>query len=68
MYNVMNRGRRGEKIFSTKKDYQSFIDLLEELNDVSKCDDGRWQTRNELSMSLCPGLSGEYRSYMGAPF
>ena len=33
-YHVMNRGRRGDKIFSTKEDYQMFIDLLEELDDV----------------------------------
>jgi REP element-mobilizing transposase RayT len=30
----MNRGRRGEKIFETKEDYWSFIDLLCELNEV----------------------------------
>ena len=30
----MNRGRRGEKIFTTKEDYWSFVDLLEELDDV----------------------------------
>jgi len=30
----MNRGRRGEKIFATKKDYWSFVDLLEELDEV----------------------------------
>jgi putative transposase len=30
----MNRGRRGEKIFEAKADYWSFIDLLEELNEV----------------------------------
>jgi len=33
-YHVMNRGRRGEKIFLTKEDYWSFIDLLKELNEV----------------------------------
>jgi putative transposase len=33
-YHVMNRGRRGEKIFEAKADYWSFIDLLEELNEV----------------------------------
>jgi len=33
-YHVMNRGRRGEKIFSTKEDYWSFIDLLKELAEV----------------------------------
>jgi len=31
---VMNRGRRGERVFETKKDYWSFIDLLEELHEV----------------------------------
>ncbi len=30
----MNRGNRGEKIFATKEDYWSFVDLLEELNEV----------------------------------
>ncbi len=30
-YHVMNRGRRGEKIFSTNEDYWSFVDLLNEL-------------------------------------
>ncbi len=30
----MNRGRRGEKIFTAKEDYWSFVDLLEELNEV----------------------------------
>ena len=33
-YHVMNRGRRGEKIFETKEDYWSFVDLLEELDGV----------------------------------
>ena len=33
-YHVMNRGRRGEKIFQTKEDYWLFIDLLEELYEV----------------------------------
>jgi putative transposase len=33
-YHVMNRGRRGEKIFETKEDYWSFINLLEELDEV----------------------------------
>ena len=32
----MNRGRRGEKIFATKEDYGSFVDLLEELDEVFK--------------------------------
>ncbi len=27
----MNRGRRGEKVFEEKSDYNAFIDLLEEL-------------------------------------
>ncbi len=30
-YHVMNRGRRGEKVFEEKSDYNAFIDLLEEL-------------------------------------
>ena len=30
----MNRGRRGEKIFTTKEDYWSFVVLLEELDEV----------------------------------
>jgi len=30
----MNRGRRGEKICATKEDYGSFVDLLEELDEV----------------------------------
>ena len=33
-YHVMNRGRRGEKVFTNKKDYLSFIELLEELTEV----------------------------------
>ena len=33
-YHVMNRGRRGEAIFTMKEDYRSFVDLLEELDDV----------------------------------
>ena len=31
---MMNRGRHGEKIFATKEDYWSFVDLLEELDEV----------------------------------
>jgi len=30
-YHVMNRGRRGEDVFTGKKDYNAFIDLLKEL-------------------------------------
>jgi hypothetical protein len=30
----MNRGRRGEAIFTTKEDYWSFVDLLGELDEV----------------------------------
>ncbi len=30
-YHVMNRGRRGEKVFEGKNDYNAFIDLLKEL-------------------------------------
>ena len=33
-YHVMNRGRRGEKIFQDKEDFIIFIELLEELNEV----------------------------------
>lgn len=33
-YHVMNRGRRGEKIFQDKADFKIFIELLEELNEV----------------------------------
>ncbi len=33
-YHVMNRGRRGGNIFTTKEDYMSFVDLLKELDDV----------------------------------
>lgn len=33
-YHVMNRGRRGEEIFEAKEDYLSFVELLQELNDV----------------------------------
>jgi REP element-mobilizing transposase RayT len=30
-YHVMNRGRRGEDVFTGKKDYNAFTDLLKEL-------------------------------------
>ena len=30
-YNVMNRGKRGEVIFSRKEDYYVFMDLLKEV-------------------------------------
>ena len=30
-YHVMNRGRRGEEIFTGKNDYNAFIELLKEL-------------------------------------
>jgi len=30
-YHVMNRGRRGEEIFTGKNDYNPFIELLKEL-------------------------------------
>jgi len=30
-YHVMNRGRRGEEIFTGKNDYNTFIELLKEL-------------------------------------
>ena len=32
-YHVMNRGRRGEVIFSRKEDYYVFMDLLKEVVD-----------------------------------
>ena len=35
-YHVMNRGRRGEEIFTDDKDYAAFIDLLKEINDDYK--------------------------------
>ena len=33
-YHVMNRGRRGELIFTTDEDQETFIDILKELVDV----------------------------------
>ena len=30
-YHVMNRGRRGEEVFTGKNDYNAFIELLKEL-------------------------------------
>ena len=33
-YHVMNRGRRGEEIFSDKKDYEAFINLLKETAEL----------------------------------
>ncbi|MFC1825734.1 transposase [Thermodesulfobacteriota bacterium] len=30
-YHVMNRGRRGDEVFSEDKDYVAFIDLLKEI-------------------------------------
>ena len=33
-YHVMNRGKRGEKVFEFKEDYLSFVDLLQELDEV----------------------------------
>ena len=30
-YHVMNRGRRGEKLFEGKKDYETFIELLKDI-------------------------------------
>ncbi len=32
-YHIMNRGRRGEEIFTGKNDYTAFIDLLKDLNE-----------------------------------
>ncbi len=31
-YHVMNRGRRAEKIFSDKLDYEVFVELLQETS------------------------------------
>jgi putative transposase len=33
-YHVMNRGRRGEKIFEDEKDYHAFVGLLEESSGI----------------------------------
>lgn len=33
-YHIMNRGRRYESIFSDKKDYQMFIDLMMEISEM----------------------------------
>ena len=33
-YHVMNRGRRGEEIFSHKKDYEAFVVLLRETGEM----------------------------------
>lgn len=33
-YHVMNRGRRAEAIFADKKDYQGFVDLLQEAGNM----------------------------------
>ncbi|MDY6857530.1 MAG: transposase, partial [Thermodesulfobacteriota bacterium] len=33
-YHVMNRGRRAEKIFHDRNDYQSFVELLEESSEM----------------------------------
>ena len=33
-YHVMNRGRRGEEIFSDKKDYEAFVVLLRETGEM----------------------------------
>ena len=33
-YHVMNRGRRSEEIFIDKKDYTSFVNLLQETTDT----------------------------------
>jgi len=33
-YHVMNRGRRSEEIFTDKRDYQCFVDLLKETSEM----------------------------------
>jgi len=33
-YHVMNRGRRADEIFADKRDYQCFVDLLQEAVDM----------------------------------
>jgi len=33
-YHVMNRGRRGEAVFTDEKDYRRFVDLLKETTDT----------------------------------
>jgi len=33
-YHVMNRGRRAEKVFHDRNDYQAFVDLLEESSEM----------------------------------
>ena len=33
-YHVMNRGRRGEEIFSEKNDYSLFLDVVQESTDL----------------------------------
>ncbi|MDY6822240.1 MAG: hypothetical protein SWH68_00350 [Thermodesulfobacteriota bacterium] len=35
-YYVMNRGRRADDIFAGKKDYQGFVDLLQETSEGQK--------------------------------
>ena len=35
-YHVMNRGRRGEELFTCKEDFNTFIDLLKDLVDEYK--------------------------------
>ena len=33
-YHVMNRGRRGEKIFRLDEDYRAFLNLLQESSEI----------------------------------
>ena len=33
-YHVINRGRRSEAIYSVKKDYSEFLDLLIEMSEI----------------------------------
>jgi putative transposase len=36
-YHVMNRGRRGESIFSDKKDFEIFLGVLQESSELFRC-------------------------------
>ncbi len=36
-YHVMNRGRRGDNIFSDKTDFENFLDVLQESSEMFGC-------------------------------